>query len=151
MSRWRVGTHVPINVYDGDRPVCQCQTAVDAAKIVRAVNTLKGIAEILGQAARLRELAEDGWKRWRRVRRILRTKQHQLIMARQARAELARAAEALDKKLDEVIPKVDAVIGLQCLRNGTSDWGGGSIAAEWNTLKAALQTSKVKTCPTPSR
>jgi hypothetical protein len=37
---WRVGTKVPINVYDGDRPVCQCQTAADAALIVRAVNML---------------------------------------------------------------------------------------------------------------
>jgi hypothetical protein len=37
---WRVGKRVPINVYDGDRPVCQCQTAVDAARIVRAVNRM---------------------------------------------------------------------------------------------------------------
>ena len=35
---WRVGHKVPINVYDGDRPVCQCQTALDAALIVAAVN-----------------------------------------------------------------------------------------------------------------
>ena len=35
---WRVGSKVPINVYDGDRPVCQCQTAADAALIVKAVN-----------------------------------------------------------------------------------------------------------------
>lgn len=35
---WRTGSKVPINVYDGDRPVCQCQTASDAKLIVRAVN-----------------------------------------------------------------------------------------------------------------
>jgi hypothetical protein len=37
---WRTGNKVPINVYDGDRPVCQCQTAMDAKLIVRAVNNL---------------------------------------------------------------------------------------------------------------
>lgn len=36
--KWRVGNKVPVNVYDGDRPVCQCQTALDAKRIVRAVN-----------------------------------------------------------------------------------------------------------------
>lgn len=37
---WRTGKKVPINVYDNDRPVCQCQTAMDANLIVRAVNKL---------------------------------------------------------------------------------------------------------------
>jgi hypothetical protein len=40
-TRWRIGTKVPINVYDGDRPVCQCQTVGDAKLIVRAVNALR--------------------------------------------------------------------------------------------------------------
>jgi hypothetical protein len=35
---WRVGHRVPINVYEGDRPVCQCHNEVDAARIVEAVN-----------------------------------------------------------------------------------------------------------------
>ena len=35
---WRVGAKVPLNVYDGDRPVCQCHRPEDAAKIVTAVN-----------------------------------------------------------------------------------------------------------------
>jgi len=39
---WRIGRNVPINVYDGDRPVCQCQTALDAKLIVEAVNKFKG-------------------------------------------------------------------------------------------------------------
>lgn len=34
---WRVGRKVPINVYDGDRPVCQCHNAEDAALIVAAM------------------------------------------------------------------------------------------------------------------
>lgn len=37
-GKWRVGSHVPINVYDGDRPVCQCHTVEDAYRIVAAVN-----------------------------------------------------------------------------------------------------------------
>lgn len=35
---WRVGRSVPLNVYEGDRPVCQCHSAEDAARIVAAVN-----------------------------------------------------------------------------------------------------------------
>jgi len=38
MKEWRTGRQVPINVYDGDRPVCQCHTASDARLIVEAVN-----------------------------------------------------------------------------------------------------------------
>ena len=37
-GRWRVGSKIPINVYEGDRPVCQCHTAIDAARIVKAMN-----------------------------------------------------------------------------------------------------------------
>lgn len=36
---WRVGRRIPINIYEGDRPICQCHTAIDAATIVRAVNS----------------------------------------------------------------------------------------------------------------
>ena len=35
---WRVGSRVGLNVYDGDRPVCQCHNAEDAANIVAAMN-----------------------------------------------------------------------------------------------------------------
>lgn len=37
---WRVGKKVPINVYEGDRPVCQCHTVVDAQRIVEAMNVM---------------------------------------------------------------------------------------------------------------
>ena len=40
MSEWRVGPKVPINVYEGDRPICQCHTAIDAKRIVEAVKDL---------------------------------------------------------------------------------------------------------------
>ncbi len=42
MTMWRVGSKVPLNVYDGDRPVCQCHTAEDAEAIVRAMNMAPG-------------------------------------------------------------------------------------------------------------
>jgi hypothetical protein len=35
---WRVGSKVPLNVYEGERPVCQCHTPEDAARIVVAMN-----------------------------------------------------------------------------------------------------------------
>jgi hypothetical protein len=35
---WRVGKTVPLNVYEGDRPVCQCHAAEDAERIVQAMN-----------------------------------------------------------------------------------------------------------------
>lgn len=39
--KWRVGTKVPLNVYEGDRPICQCHTASDARRIVIAINRLQ--------------------------------------------------------------------------------------------------------------
>lgn len=47
--RWRVGAKVPINVYEGDRPVCQCQTAIDAALIVESVNGLRAAREKIAE------------------------------------------------------------------------------------------------------
>lgn len=35
---WRVGSKVALNVYDDDRPVCQCHSEDDARLIVEAVN-----------------------------------------------------------------------------------------------------------------
>lgn len=43
---WRVGSKIPINVYDGDRPVCQCQTVLDAKLIVAAVNQWLAMAKL---------------------------------------------------------------------------------------------------------
>jgi hypothetical protein len=37
-GRWRVGSKVKLNVYDGDRPVCQCHSFLDAMAIAAAMN-----------------------------------------------------------------------------------------------------------------
>lgn len=37
---WRVGATVKLNVYEGDRPVCQCHDEADAHSICQAVNAL---------------------------------------------------------------------------------------------------------------
>ena len=37
--KWRVGTKVPLNVYDAtDKPICQCHTEESAAFLVDCVN-----------------------------------------------------------------------------------------------------------------
>lgn len=41
-SAWRVGRKVALNVYQGERPVCQCHTPEDALAIVTAMNALAG-------------------------------------------------------------------------------------------------------------
>ena len=46
-SKWRIGSKVPINVYEGERPICQCHTAIDAKRIVDAVNMRGGLLEAL--------------------------------------------------------------------------------------------------------
>lgn len=43
--KWRVGTKVPINVYEGDKPVCQCQTPEYAARIVSVMNFALNLSE----------------------------------------------------------------------------------------------------------
>jgi hypothetical protein len=50
---WRVGRKVPVNVYDNDRPVCQCHNEEDAARIVLAVNAV--------DPELCREPVGDGW------------------------------------------------------------------------------------------
>lgn len=35
---WRTGNKIKINVYCGDRPVCQCHNEFDANEIVRGMN-----------------------------------------------------------------------------------------------------------------
>lgn len=53
---WRVGRNVPLNVYDGDRPVCQCHTADDAARIVNAINAIAGNANVTTHRIAIGEL-----------------------------------------------------------------------------------------------
>lgn len=49
-NMWRVGNKVPVNVYDGDRPVCQCHSEDDAKLIVQAVNVYKAMPSGLSEA-----------------------------------------------------------------------------------------------------
>lgn len=64
MSEWRLGRKVPINVYDGDRPVCQCHSEIDARTIVMAVNHCKELSlqfpdNSLSDSARVSSQGED--------------------------------------------------------------------------------------------
>lgn len=45
-ERWRVGNTVNINVYAGERPICQCHNAEDAELIVLAVNLVLGCNQL---------------------------------------------------------------------------------------------------------
>ena len=49
---WRVGTKVNVNVYRGNTPVCQCQSAELAAQIVAAMN--RDVAEEAVRMTRVR-------------------------------------------------------------------------------------------------
>lgn len=40
---WRVGTTVPINVYEDDRPICQCHDGATAKRIVDGMNLAEGL------------------------------------------------------------------------------------------------------------
>ncbi len=44
-THWRVGSKVKLNVYNGDRPVCQCHSAEEAQLIVDAVNGTSRLIE----------------------------------------------------------------------------------------------------------
>jgi hypothetical protein len=52
MREWRTGTNVKLNVYEGDRPVCQCHSQVDAERIIRAMNSGPELLEALKLARR---------------------------------------------------------------------------------------------------
>lgn len=65
---WRVGSKIPLNVYEGDRPVCQCHSEEDAKRIVAACNgQLAGIPKELRETLieALRLCAEDVTPYWR--------------------------------------------------------------------------------------
>ena len=42
---WRTGSRVGINVYEGDVPMFQCHTPLDAERVVKALNDLPRLAE----------------------------------------------------------------------------------------------------------
>jgi hypothetical protein len=44
--KWRVGGKVPLNVYEGDRPMFQCHTPEDASRVVELLNKGGELAEL---------------------------------------------------------------------------------------------------------
>src|SRR4051794_8034131 len=58
-EEWRVGRKVPLNVYRGDRPVCQCHNELDAREIVDGMNLTaerrRQLSEALDKNCRLQD------------------------------------------------------------------------------------------------
>ncbi len=54
---WHQGSQVPINIYEGDRPICQTHTVADAKRIVAAVNRAveQEVSPAQSEIARLRK------------------------------------------------------------------------------------------------
>ena len=48
-ENWRIGRKVPINVYSGDRPVCQCHNEEDAQAIVTAMDEVVRLSEAVAR------------------------------------------------------------------------------------------------------
>jgi hypothetical protein len=60
---WRTGKQVPINVYDGDRPVCQCHSEQDAKRIVVAVNLADDLASLPLSGGEIAQALRQGIER----------------------------------------------------------------------------------------
>ncbi len=45
--QWRVGGKIPLNVYEGERPMFQCHTPGEAARVVAILNSAGKLAEAL--------------------------------------------------------------------------------------------------------
>lgn len=63
---WRQGLHVPYNVYEGDRPICQTHTAMDARRICAAMNHSDG-ADILEDILAAVQQQGDAVEIWNRA------------------------------------------------------------------------------------
>jgi hypothetical protein len=61
---WRVGSKVPLNVYEDDKPMFQCHTPEDAARVVALLNTSdsQARAELLKDRERLDWLEKHGYE-----------------------------------------------------------------------------------------
>jgi hypothetical protein len=60
-TKWHIGSKVPINVYEGDRPICQCHTTIDAKRIVGAMNAPDVNTELLNALEQQTLMIRDGW------------------------------------------------------------------------------------------
>jgi hypothetical protein len=58
ISEFRVGGKVPLNVYEGDRPVFQCHTPEDAARFVELLNAARELRELGSQLAEAQKQGE---------------------------------------------------------------------------------------------
>lgn len=105
-GEWRVGGKVPLNVYQGDRPMFQCHTPEDAAMVVAKLNSHDA------QAQRIAEL-EQGRDEALKIAELIK---------RQRNAGLRRAEAAEDQKsrrLLEALPAeraeeiADAFLGMR--------------------------------------
>ncbi len=56
---WRIGGKVPLNVYEGDRPMFQCHTPEDASRVVSILNATVAIESQLAEARNLMEMAHQ--------------------------------------------------------------------------------------------
>lgn len=56
---WRVGRKIPLNVYEGDRPVCQCHTEEEAMEICIAMNRFRAERRSRMNEADKQELGES--------------------------------------------------------------------------------------------
>ena len=110
--KWRVGNRVPLNVYRGDEPICQCHTPEQAREIVAAMNAAQpesagesqsvipddsiyqhargNLAFLLSAVACGESLQEDEIANVRKVIHALTDEQQSVA---QLRAELARERE----------------------------------------------------------
>lgn len=62
---WRVGSKVPLNVYAGERPVCQCHNREDATAIVAALNGLAARDPVeIGISQRREPISPKSWMYW---------------------------------------------------------------------------------------
>lgn len=67
MPRFRTGHRVPLNVYDGDRPIFQAHSTESAAELVALLNVghhVRNFQTALDIPAQLTNLFGEGWREW---------------------------------------------------------------------------------------
>lgn len=100
-SVWRVGGKIPLNVYDGDRPVCQCHSVEDASRIVTAMN---GATALLRERDELKARVQD-----------------------RTDTELAAYSAGLEHGRKEAVKRCLEIIGEEM----AADWAADKIRAEF--------------------
>lgn len=117
MSDWRVGGKVPLNVYEGDKPMFQCHTPEEAARVAALLNSAASQAQALpcghpkGCLMIFHEGKEScGW-----------CEEHSIIRSlRKDRDEKAQALKEAEEKIHTLTKWVNcggAPTGKQCSHN----------------------------------